>query len=69
MRDRDVNPSYLEHPHNDKCNMTQVLESNYIDTNFFLFTKRIDFSEITFAFSIISYKKSGYDRPHPDIVF
>ena len=50
MRDRDVNPSYLEHPHNDKCNMTQVLESNYIDTNFFYSQKGLIFQKSLLLF-------------------
>ena len=55
----DVKLSYLEHPHNNKCNFIEVLKSNWIYCKLFIFTKRIDFSEITFSFPITSYKKVG----------
>ena len=51
--------------YDNKSNVNQVLEINYIDSNC-IFTKKIDFSEIIFAFSVTLGKKGGCGSPYPN---
>ena len=56
---------------NDKPNVFQVIECNYIDSNCLYSQEGLILKDrlVTFVFSVTLREKDGCDRPHPDMMF
>lgn len=57
--------------YNDKFNVIQILENNYIESNRYVFAKIVVLKKrlITFAFSVTACGRRECGRPRPDMIF